>query len=60
MWWDGGCSGFDLFTSLEVIDEAGEGEEEMAGMRLALLNKTTQLEITDDVGSLELALSRSG
>jgi hypothetical protein len=60
MWWDGGCSGFDLFTSLEVIDEAGEGEEEMAGMRLALLNKTTQLEITDDVGSLATRLVASG
>lgn len=60
MWWDGGCSGFDLFTSLEVIDEAGEGEEEMAGMRLALLNKTTRLEITDDVGSLATRLVASG
>ena len=60
MWWDGGCSGFDLFTSLEVIDEAGEGEEEMAGMRLALLNKTTQLEITDHVGSLATRLVASG
>lgn len=37
MWWDGGCSGLNLFTSLEVIDEAGEGEEEMARLRLGRL-----------------------
>jgi hypothetical protein len=37
VWWDSGCSGFDLFTSLEVLDEAREGDSEMAAMRLALL-----------------------
>jgi hypothetical protein len=22
LWWDSGCSGFDIFTSLEAIEEA--------------------------------------
>lgn len=60
MWWDGGCSGFDLFTSLEVIDEAGEGEEEMAQQRLCLLDKATRLEITDEVGALASLLVQGG
>jgi predicted nucleic acid-binding protein len=60
MWWDGGCSGLNLFTSLEVIDEAGEGEEEMARLRLALLDKATRLEITDDVGALASRLVEGG
>jgi predicted nucleic acid-binding protein len=60
MWWDSGCSGFDLFTSLEVIDEAAEGEEEMACRRLDLLKKAARLEITDDVGSLADRLVVSG
>ncbi len=30
LWWDSGCSGFDLFTSLEALDEACEGDPEMA------------------------------
>jgi hypothetical protein len=60
MWWDSGCSGFDLFTSLEAIDEAREGNEEMAAIRLALLKKATQLEITDDVGLLAQKLVNGG
>ena len=60
LWWDSGCSGFDLFTSLEAIDEAGEGEEEMSRRRLELLEKATRLEITEDVGSLANQLVLSG
>ncbi len=60
LWWDSGCSGFDLFSSLEVIEEAEEGDENMARMRLALLERTTQLEITDDVGLVAQKLLACG
>jgi predicted nucleic acid-binding protein len=60
IWWDSGCSGFDLFTSLEVIDEAVDGEEEMAQRRLDLLDKATRLEITDNVGILAKQLVLKG
>ena len=60
LWWDSGCSGFDLFSSLEVIEEAEEGDENMARMRLALLDRTTQLEITDDVGLVAQKLLACG
>ena len=36
-WWDEGRSEFDLFTSQEVLDEAGRGEHVMADARMALL-----------------------
>lgn len=52
LWWDSGCSGFDLFTSLEAIEEAQEGDAEMARMRLELLQRATRLDITDAVGAL--------
>ena len=52
LWWDSGCSGFDLFTSLEAIEEAQEGDAEMARMRLELLQRATRLDITDAVGTL--------
>ena len=29
-WWDGGCSGFELVTSTETLNEAGEGDSDMA------------------------------
>jgi hypothetical protein len=45
---------------LEVIEEAQEGDGEMAQMRLALLASTTRLEITDDVGLLAQKLVTCG
>jgi hypothetical protein len=60
LWWDSGCSGLEIFTSLEAIDEAGEGDEEMAQMRLKLLEKVTRLEITDEIGNLAVKLVSSG
>jgi hypothetical protein len=60
LWWDSGCSGFDLFTSLEALDEAGEGDSEMAAARLALLRKATRLDITDEVGLLAQRLVAGG
>jgi hypothetical protein len=60
LWWDGGCSGFDLFTSLEAIEEAEQGEPEMAAARLALLLRAHRLPITEDVGVVASGLVRSG
>ncbi len=54
-WWDQGCSGFDLFTSLETLDEAGRGDPQMAADRLKLLQNVPLLPLPD-VG-LELAQS---
>ena len=41
LWWDNGYSGFDLFTSLEAIEEAQEGDLEMARLRVELLQRAT-------------------
>lgn len=54
-WWDGGCSGFDLFTSLETLDEAGKGDPLMAADRLKLLQNIPLLPFPDE--GLELAQS---
>lgn len=60
LWWERGCSGFKLFTSLEAIEEAQEGDPEMAKARLALLQSATQLAITDEVAILAQQLVASG
>ncbi len=59
-WWDGGCSGFDLFTSREVIEEVSIGEEKMATERLELLKSAKRLEITDGVGIVAEDLIKKG
>jgi predicted nucleic acid-binding protein len=51
-WWDGGCSGFDLFTSQETLDEAGRGDPGQASQRLGLLNEIPVLEVTPPVEQL--------
>jgi len=51
-WWDGGCSGFDLVTSLETIDEAGRGEGLKAQERLDLIGQLSILEVTEAVVEL--------
>lgn len=59
LWWDGGCSGFDLVTSLEAIEEAEQREPEMAAARIALLSRVRR-PITEDVGTVASELVRSG
>lgn len=54
-WWDAGCSGFELFTSLETLDEIGKGDPLMAADRQKLLQSIPLLPLPD-VG-LELAQS---
>jgi len=49
IWWDGGCSGFELFVSQETINEASRGDDEVASKRLELLSQASVLEITPRV-----------
>ncbi len=45
-WWNEGCSGLALTTSLETLDEASRGDVLMAEARIALLEDLPVLEIT--------------
>lgn len=59
-WWDGGCSGFQLFISQEVIDEAGRGDAGQASRRLEMLADIPVLEFNTDVENLARRLIGSG
>jgi hypothetical protein len=59
-WWDSGYSGFDLVTSTETLNEAGEGEPEMAKQRLGLLRGIPILPVTEDVAVLARTLVATG
>jgi hypothetical protein len=59
-WWDRGCSGFDLVTSTETLNEVGEGDPEMATARLALLHEMRVLPVTDGVADLARVLVATG
>ena len=60
IWWDSGCSGFDLFTSQETIDEAGRGDATMASARLDFLSSLPVLEVNQRVEKLTLRLLEVG
>lgn len=59
-WWDGGCSGFELVTSTETLNEAGEGDPTMAADRLAMLRDLRILPVTQDAAALARLLVSSG
>jgi hypothetical protein len=59
-WWDGGCSGFDLVTSTETLNEASEGDPEMAKDRLRLLQGMRVLPVTREAADLARLLVASG
>jgi len=59
-WWDSGCSGFELVTSTETLNEAGEGDPEMAKARLELLGGIRILPVTEAVAELARILVTSG
>jgi hypothetical protein len=59
-WWDGGCSGFDLFTSQEVLQEANLGDADMARQRLEMLLPLPRLALTEAVGTLAQNLIQTG
>lgn len=60
LWWDDECSGFDLLTSLEAIEEKHEGDPKMARLRVQLLQRAIQLPMRDDVASLAQKLVAGG
>lgn len=59
-WWDGGCSGFELVTSTETLNEAGEGDSAMAAERLAMLRDLRLLPVIDDAAKLARLLVSAG
>jgi len=59
-WWDSGCSGFELVTSTETLNEAGEGDPEMAKARLELLGDIRILPVTEAAAELARTLVTSG
>ena len=59
-WWDAGCSGLDLVTSLETLDEIALGEEAKARERLDLVSSLPVLETTEAAIDLADDLLRSG
>lgn len=59
-WWDQGCSGFELFISQEVLDEAGRGDPEQASRRLEMLAEIPVLEFNPEVEDLARKLIVAG
>jgi hypothetical protein len=59
-WGDGGRSGFEIFTSQEVLQEAMLGDGEMARQRLELLVPLPKLDLTEDVATLAQNLIQAG
>lgn len=58
--WDGGCSGFDLFTPQEVLQEANLGDADMARQRLEMLLPLPRPALTEAVGTLAQNLIQTG
>lgn len=58
-WWDFHRSGYELFTSQVVLDEAGDGDAAMAEERLKLLVTIPLLDISEQVDDLADELMRS-
>jgi hypothetical protein len=59
-WWDSGYSGFELYTSQEVLDEAGRGDPEAASRRLEMIAEILVLEFTSEVERLARRLIDAG
>ena len=59
-WWDSGCSGLRLFTSLETIVEASKGDEQMVSDRLLLLKLIPILVMPDEALEMARGLISSG
>ncbi len=59
-WWDAGCSGFELVTSTETLNEAREGDPAMANERLTLLRGIRVLPVTSEAAALARLLVASG
>lgn len=59
-WWDTRRSQFTLYISQVVLDEAAQGDAEMASKRLNILQNLSVLELTEDIQDLGMQfLTRS-
>jgi len=59
-WWETRRSQFTLYISQVVLDEAGQGDTEMASKRLEILQNLSVLELTDTIEDLGMQfLTRS-
>lgn len=59
-WWEAGCSGLELVTSLETLDEISRGESEKAKERMDLIADLPVLEVNDHVADIADDLLQSG
>ena len=59
-WWDSGCSGLDLVTSLETLDEVAKGDQSIAAARLHLLDDIQPLRMTEQAIKLASELVTRG
>lgn len=59
-WWRTRRSGFELFVSQRVIDEAAAGDEEAARERLAVLAGIPLLDLNEEVARLAETLVSNG
>lgn len=59
-WWSDRRKAFNLCASQAVINEAGEGDETMADLRLKVLEELPLLDITEEVSSFAEELIRVG
>lgn len=59
-WWESRRPQFEIFISQFVIDEAAQGDPELARKRLELIGGLEQLEVTDEVGRLAERILESG
>ncbi len=59
-WWEERRSGFELYTSKLVLDEAGAGDEEAAQKRLDVLQNIPLLDFTEEVLTLSEQLLTEG
>src|SRR4051794_26854321 len=59
-WWRTRRTEFELYVSQFVIDEAGAGDAEAAGERLAILSPLPLLDISEAVLGLASAILQAG
>jgi predicted nucleic acid-binding protein len=57
-WWTNQRKAYQLFASAVVVKEARDGKPELAAARLAFLNETTLLEVTEAADQLKSELLR--
>jgi hypothetical protein len=58
-WWRNQRKNYDLFVSQLVVDEAREGDSDMAAKRMEIIEQLSLLEINDDATHLADALVKS-